>query len=196
MSVTVDYRRYAGRAGEKPKYLSDSLNPWLGKWTVGQWGNTINIDYTNLPTGDAAGKLVINSDEDNRFRYITIKFYTYYEADVFFNRQCITDHYISFKYRFSVSEAVEHKVWITTSYATPWTHPALEHPAGLQNPTPVVWTDFFAPVSSFIYPMVMMAGLPRSTAMATRAFFITIYGWAFSGPTTLEISNFNIRRLP
>ena len=163
------------------KYLSDSLTPWYGIWSPG--GGVATLDYTNLPTGDCLAKVSVTSDGALRFRQVGFQFYA---------PQNIVNANISFKYKFSRNEAVGHNVWIT-SLGLPYSVPTLQHPVGLLNPTPTTWTDFSSPVSYFINTSSAQRLLYNS--MAAVANRILIYGFAFSGATTLEIANFTVRRL-
>ena len=182
MSGEIDYRRYAGRPSPMPNYLSDSLTPWYGYWHPG--GGVATLDYTNLPGGACFAKVVITTDAALRFRYVGFRFAV---------PQNIVNSEISFKYKFSRNEAVGHSMWITT-LGSPYAVPTLEHPVGLPSPSPTTWTLFSSPVSTFR----PSASSPRlqNDSMASVAKYFYMYGFTFSGPTTMEIACFNIRRLP
>ena len=183
MSGEINLKSFGQAKMVAPKYLSDSLTPWYGTWSVCA-GGALALDYTNLPTGDCQAKLVFTTNVANRFLHSGLSFYP--------PGQCLVGTKLSFKYKFSRSEAVNHNIWLTTT-GGPYAEPTLEAPGGLLNPTPTTWTDFSMEISRFIN--TASAPRLRLNSMATRVLFFFFYGFPFSGPTTFEIANFTFQRL-
>ena len=170
--MSVNFRNFGQAKQVLPKYLSDSLTPWWGNWSVG--ADVLGISYTNLPPIDVLAKVTIS---------VAVGLYAAHR--ITFNIPQNLNGYV-----------LEYWIRGNTPPATARTYVNLDAGRYMYTGSPAVTTVWTKRTYSIPSPSdFTQYGLLPKSVISSRVGYIYLEYWNAVAPYDVEIAGFNLRRL-